>query len=62
MLSVTETAMELGVSAQTVRRLIRQGHIPAVKLGEAHSSSVRVPRAALESWLASHATAGGEAA
>ena len=50
-LSVAEVAAELGCSEPTVRRRIRTGELPAVKLGEGRNSAVRVPRAGLEAWL-----------
>ena len=45
--------MELGVSADTIRRKIASGELPAVQLGGS-GSRVRVSRAALEEWLTSH--------
>jgi len=50
-LSVAEVAAELGCSEPTVRRRIRTGELPPVKLGEGRNSAVRVPRAGLEAWL-----------
>jgi excisionase family DNA binding protein len=49
-LSVREVAAELGRSEPTVRRRIRAGELPAVRLGP-RGSGVRVPRAALTAWL-----------
>ena len=49
-LTVAEVAAELACSEPTVRRRIRDGEIPAVRLGGA-GSSVRIPRAGLEAWL-----------
>jgi len=49
-LSVSEVALELGVSAPTIRRRIAAGELPAVQLGAA-GASVRIPRAALDAWL-----------
>jgi excisionase family DNA binding protein len=37
----------LSVSGQTVRRLIYEGELPAVRLG----SVLRIPRAALEEYI-----------
>jgi excisionase family DNA binding protein len=49
-LTVAEVAAELHCSEPTVRRRIRDGELPAVKLG--HGRSVlRVSRVALEAWL-----------
>jgi excisionase family DNA binding protein len=49
-MSVAEVAMELGVSAPTVRRKVAEGELAAVQLG-GPGSSIRIPRAALEAWL-----------
>ena len=56
-LTVAEVAAELACSEPTVRRRIRAGEIPAVRLG-GPGSGVRIPRAGLEAWL----WAGGEEA
>ena len=42
--------MELGVSEATIRRRIRAGDIPAVRLGGPRTS-LRVSRRELEAWL-----------
>ena len=52
-LRISEVALELGVSAETVRRKVRTGELPAVQLG-GPGSTVRVSRVALEAWLTSH--------
>ena len=49
-LTVAEVAAELACSEPTVRRRIRAGEIPAVRLGP-RGSGVRIPRRALEAWL-----------
>jgi excisionase family DNA binding protein len=49
--TVRLVAQELGVSQQTVRRLIYEGELAAVRLG----SLLRVPRAALEEYLEENA-------
>jgi len=49
-LTVAEVAAELVCSEPTVRRRIRAGELPAVRLGGA-GSGVRVPRAGLQAWL-----------
>jgi excisionase family DNA binding protein len=49
-LTVAEVATELACSEPTVRRRIRAGEIPAVRLG-GPGSAVRIPRAGLEAWL-----------
>jgi excisionase family DNA binding protein len=50
-LTVGEVAAELHCSEPTVRRRIRAGELPAVKLGSGRNSALRVPRAGLEAWL-----------
>jgi excisionase family DNA binding protein len=50
-LKVSEVASELGCSEATVRRRIRAGDLPAVRLGDSLNSGVRVPAAALHAWL-----------
>jgi excisionase family DNA binding protein len=50
MRTVAEVAERLRCSEPTVRRRIRAGEIPAVRLG-APGSAVRVPVAALDAWL-----------
>ena len=47
-LTVKETADLLGVSADTVSKLVKTGQLPAIRLGK---RTVRIPRAALEQWL-----------
>ena len=49
-LTVAEVAAELACSEPTVRRRIRAGELPAVRLG-GRGSAVRVPRAGLRAWL-----------
>jgi excisionase family DNA binding protein len=48
LLSVQQAAEVLGIDHQRVRRLIREGHLPAVKLSP---RKTRIPREALEVWL-----------
>ena len=43
----------LSVSELTVRRKIRDGEIPAVKLATAGRGAVRIPEDGLETWLQS---------
>jgi excisionase family DNA binding protein len=54
-ISVKETAIELGIAEQTVRRLIANGEIPAVRMGYL----LRVPRALLEEYLEENRVAAG---
>jgi excisionase family DNA binding protein len=49
-LTVAEVAAELACSEPTVRRRIRAGELPAVRLG-GPGSGVRIPRAGLQAWL-----------
>ena len=49
-LTVAEVAVRLACSEPTVRRRIRAGELPAVRLGGT-GSPVRIPRAGLEAWL-----------
>ena len=49
-LTVAEVAAELACSEPTVRRRVRAGELPAVRLG-GRGSGVRIPRAALQAWL-----------
>ena len=51
LLTVAEVAERLGQSPLTVRRKIRRGVIPAVKLGKAAPSHLRVDERELEAWL-----------
>jgi len=54
-LTVADVAAELAWSEPSVRRRIRAGEIPAVRLGGA-GSPVRIPRAGLTAWLWSEPT------
>jgi excisionase family DNA binding protein len=47
---VAEAAMLCGCSAPTIRRRIREGELPACQLG-GRGKALRVPRAALDTWL-----------
>ena len=51
-LTVAEVAEELRCSEPTVRRRIRSGELVAVKLGAGRNCAVRIPRVALDAWLA----------
>jgi excisionase family DNA binding protein len=50
LLTVAEVAEWLRCSEPTVRRRIRTGEIPAVKLGQGRSA-IRISRQALDAWL-----------
>ena len=52
-LTVATVAELLSVSELTVRRKIRNGEIPAVKLASAGRGAVRIPADGLEAWLQS---------
>jgi excisionase family DNA binding protein len=58
-LTVAEVAERLRCSEPTVRRRIREGELPAVRLGGS-GSAVRVPRAGLQAWLWSEPTEQGD--
>ena len=49
-ITVRAAASELNVSTHTVRRMIRDGVLPGVRIG----SVLRVPRALLEEYLEEH--------
>lgn len=52
LLTVPEAARLLRISRNTAYELIRQGEIPAVRLGE---RIIRIPRFALEQWISRQA-------
>ena len=49
--SPSDVAVILQVSLQTVRRWIREGRLPAYKIGGEDSRIVRIPREALEAFI-----------
>jgi excisionase family DNA binding protein len=51
LLTLAEAAERLRLSKQTVRMLIKTGHLPAFKTGEAVNSPIRILRSDLEAWL-----------
>ena len=51
LLTVAETALRLRQSEEVVRRKIRQGTIPALRLGDGPRAPVRVSSRELEEWL-----------
>ena len=51
LLTVAETAELLGVSKKTVRRRVRDGSLPAVRLGGAPHFPIRIPQSELRTWL-----------
>ena len=51
-LRISEVALELGVSAETIRRMVKRGELPVTQFG-GPGSTVRISRAALEEWLTS---------
>ena len=57
LLTVEETARRLGVSTITIRRHIRDGSIPAVRLGYSPASPLRIPADTLVAWLYEDVTA-----
>jgi excisionase family DNA binding protein len=50
-LTVAEVAEELRCSEPTIRRRIRDGELPAVKLGAGRNAAIRIPCAGLDAWL-----------
>jgi excisionase family DNA binding protein len=55
MLTVAEVAMRCHCSAHTIRRRIAAGELPAIRLG-GPGTALRVPAAALNTWLYSGGT------
>ena len=53
LLKLPDAATICGVSRPTLYRLIKRGEFPAVKIG----SVLRVPRSALNAWLADQSRA-----
>ena len=51
MLTVKEAAGLTRQSERSVRRKIRTGQIPAIRLGEGAAAPLRIPREGLEQWL-----------
>jgi excisionase family DNA binding protein len=62
-LTVAQVADRLQLSEVSVRRKIREGTIPAVRLTRDGRGALRVPEHELEDWLEGrHVTSGGGAA
>jgi len=51
LLTVADVARRLGLHRQTVRRFIRTGVLPAVRLSPGPRAPFRVPADALEAWI-----------
>jgi excisionase family DNA binding protein len=51
LMTVDEVAALLRCSGETVRRRIRDGEIPARRLGSAAHAPIRISRSELEAWL-----------
>ena len=47
--TVKETAQRLGIAEQTVRRLVKNGELPSIRISPRR---IIIPVAALEDWLA----------
>jgi excisionase family DNA binding protein len=62
LLSLAEVAQRLGCSTQTVRRRVRAGQLPAIRLGPDWRHPLRVNEAEFEAWLEGHRTTALEAA
>ncbi len=52
LLTVKEAATRLGTSERFPRRLIAEGRIDYVKLGESRNGPVRIPESALDRFVA----------
>ena len=63
-MTIAHVAERLQLSEVSVRRKIREGTIPAVRLSRAGRGALRVPEHELEAWLAGRHVArdGGAAA
>lgn len=57
LLTVRETAERLAISEKSVRRRIRAGVIPALRLGQ-KGSAIRIPADELAGWIDERRTAG----
>ena len=55
LLGAGEVSRRLGISRQSVYRLVRLGELPAIRLGD-QGASLRFDPEQLEQWLASHQT------
>jgi excisionase family DNA binding protein len=55
LLDVDEVGRRLGVSRQTVYRLVRVGDLPAIQLA-GEGTSLRFDAGALQQWLDAHQT------
>jgi excisionase family DNA binding protein len=51
LLTKKEVAERLGVSERTIHRRIRDGSIPAVRLGSGRMSPVRIDADELDAWV-----------
>jgi excisionase family DNA binding protein len=51
LLRVPEVAERLRVSPEVVRRKIRSGELPGLRLGSGRRAPLRVDRAELDAWL-----------
>jgi excisionase family DNA binding protein len=51
LLRVDEVAARLDCNPESVRRLIRRGELPAVRLGSSDRAPFRVDRGELDRWL-----------
>jgi excisionase family DNA binding protein len=52
--TVEEVARLLRLSEDGVRRMLREGRLPGIRLSERGRAGWRVPRAELERWLDAH--------
>jgi len=61
-LRLKETAAYLNVSQRFIRRLVKTGSIPHLRLGDGKRQVLLFPRGALERWLAERTVGGSSAA
>lgn len=53
LLTTQEAADYLNLAPETVRQKVREGDIPAIKLGSSASSHLRFRRSELDRWITS---------
>jgi len=49
--TVKAAAVRLGVKEKTIRKWLAERRLPYLKLGKAHTSSVRIPEKAIEELI-----------
>ena len=51
LVTVHEVAARLGQTEQTIRRKVRAGELPGVRIGQGPRAPLRVPSGFLDAWL-----------